>query len=67
MLCNVSFQILGVLAVFPPFSIVERMVLDYNFHFRVLFGEFVQTYEETKRDIRDMSLLLCNVYFQNPR
>ena len=28
-------------------SLVEGIVLDFNLHFRVMFGEFVQTYEGT--------------------
>ena len=31
----------GFSKVLSPFAIVEDTVLDYNFHFRVMFGEFV--------------------------
>ena len=37
----------GASEVLPPLTIVEGLVLDYNLHFRVIFGEFCQTYEST--------------------
>ena len=30
-----------------PITAVEGIVLDYNLHFKVIFGEFAQTYEGT--------------------
>ena len=36
---------------YPPLAIVEGVSLDYNLHFRVIFGEFVQTYEGTRNDM----------------
>ena len=29
----------------PPITIVEGVGIDFNIHFKVMFGEFVQTYE----------------------
>ena len=34
-----------------PLAIVEGTVLDYNLHFRVIFGEFLQTYEGARNDM----------------
>ena len=31
----------------PPLTIIEGTVLDFHLHFRVIYGEFVQTYEGT--------------------
>ena len=41
----------GASDVLPPLTIVEGTVLDYNLHFRVIFGEFLQTHEGTKNDM----------------
>ena len=32
----------------PPLSVIEGMVLGYNLHFRVFFGEFVHACEGGK-------------------
>ena len=37
----------GVLKILSPLTIVEGTTLDFNLHFRVIFGEFVQTYDGT--------------------
>ena len=34
-----------------PLTIVEGVAVDYNLHFQVMFGEFVQTYEGTRNDV----------------
>ena len=41
----------GVSKFLSPLAIVEGTVVDYNLHFKVIFGEFVQTYEGTKNDM----------------
>ena len=41
----------GVSKILSPLAIVEGIVLDYNVHFRVIYGEFLQTYEGTHNDI----------------
>ena len=41
----------GVSKVLPLLIIVERLVLDYNLHFKVVFGEYLQTYEGTHNDL----------------
>ena len=35
----------GVSQMIPPLKIVKGVTLDYNLHFRLIFGEFVQTFE----------------------
>ena len=34
-----------------PLTIVEGVAVDYNLHFQVMFGDFVQTYEGTRNDV----------------
>ena len=41
----------GVSKILSSLTIVEGVVLDYELHFRVIFGEFVQTYEGTRNDM----------------
>ena len=41
----------GVSQVLSPLAIVEGISLDYNLHFKVIFGEFLQTHEGTKNDM----------------
>jgi len=41
----------GVSQVLSPLVIVEGLVVDYNLHFKVIFREFLQTYEGTKNDM----------------
>ena len=48
---NAFVWLKGISQVLPPITIVEGIVLDYNLHFRVIFGEFIQTYEGTKNDM----------------
>ena len=31
--------------IISPLTIVEGLLLDYNLHFRLIYGEFVQTFE----------------------
>lgn len=42
----------GVSQVLPPLIIVEGMVLDFNKHFHVIFGEYVHTYEGTTNNMK---------------
>ena len=44
---NSFVWIYGLSKILPPITIVEGIFLDYNLHFKVIFGEFVQTYEGT--------------------
>jgi len=37
----------GVSQVLPPLTIIEGTVLDYYLHFRIIYREFLQTYEGT--------------------
>ena len=37
----------GVSQVLPPVTIVEGLVVDFNKHFHVIFGEYMHTYEGT--------------------
>ncbi|OEU17119.1 hypothetical protein FRACYDRAFT_237529 [Fragilariopsis cylindrus CCMP1102] len=37
----------GVSPFLSPMTILEGVVLDYNLHFQVIFGEYIQTYECT--------------------
>ena len=46
----------GASQVLPPLTIVEGTLLDYNFHFRIMFGEFVQTYEGTTNAIETRAI-----------
>ena len=40
-----------VLQVLLPLAIVEGVAADYNLHFKVMFREFLQTYEGAKNDM----------------
>ena len=58
----------GVYQIMPPLTIVEGTVLYFNLHFRVIFGEFLKTFEGsdstmTPRTIDDIALG-PNVNFQ---
>ena len=46
----------GVSPVLSPVTIVEGLVVDYNKHFHVIFGEYIHTYEGT-----DNTMKLCTV------
>ena len=35
----------------PLLTIVERLVLDYNLHFNVVFREYLQTCKGTRNDL----------------
>ena len=37
--------------VLPLLTTIEGITLDYHLHFRVMHGEFVQTYEGTRNDM----------------
>lgn len=41
----------GVLLILSPLTIAEGAALDFNLHFRVICGEFVQIYEGTSNDM----------------
>ena len=38
------------LKILLPLAIIEEILLDYNFHFRVIFREFMQTYKDIRND-----------------
>jgi hypothetical protein len=42
----------GVSPFLSPLTILEGVVLDYNLHFQVIFGEYAQTYEVTTNDMK---------------
>ena len=42
----------GVSPFLSPLTILEGVVLDYNLHFQVIFGEYVHTYEVTTNDMK---------------
>ena len=37
--------------ILQPITIIEGIILDYNLHFKVIFGEFIQTFEGTDNTI----------------
>ena len=46
----------GVSQDLSPMSIVEGIVLDYNLHFQVIYGEYAQTYEGTRNDMTERTV-----------
>jgi hypothetical protein len=42
----------GVSPFLSPMTILEGVVLDYNLHFQVIFGEYAHTYEETTNNMK---------------
>ena len=46
----------GVSQVLPPMTIVEGIVLDYNKHFHVIFGEYLHTYEGTTNTMKERTV-----------
>jgi hypothetical protein len=42
----------GVSPFLSPLTILEGVVLDYNLHFQVIFGEYAHTYEVTTNDMK---------------
>ena len=46
----------GVSKILSPLVIVEGVTLDFNLYFRVIFEEFVQTYEGTKNNMTPRSV-----------
>jgi hypothetical protein len=42
----------GVSPFLSPLTILEGVVLDYNLHFQVIFGEYAQTYEVTTNTMK---------------
>jgi len=49
---NAFVWLKGVSQTLSPLSIVEGTVLDFNLHFKVIFGEFVQTCEGTDNTMK---------------
>ena len=43
----------GVSQFLSPLTILEGIVIDYNLHFQVVFGEYAHTYESTTNTIRN--------------
>lgn len=41
----------GVSQILSPITIVEGVVLDFNLHFHVIFGEYIHTFEGTNNDM----------------
>ena len=37
--------------VLPPLTIIKNITLDYNLYFKVIFGEYCQTYKGTRNDL----------------
>ena len=46
----------GVSQILSPYTILEGMVLDFNLHFQVIFGEYAQTYEGTDNTPRERTI-----------
>ena len=46
----------GVSQELSPYTIVEGIVLDYNLHFQVIFGEYAQTYEGTDNSMKERTV-----------
>jgi hypothetical protein len=42
----------GVSPFLSPLTILEGVVLDYNLHFQVIYGEYAHTYETTTNDMK---------------
>ena len=48
---NAFVWIEGVSKILPPLTIVESLTIDYNLHFKVIFGEYLQTFEGIRNDL----------------
>ena len=46
----------GVSPFLSPMTILEGVVLDYNLHFQVIFGEYVHTYEVTTNTMKSRTV-----------
>ena len=46
----------GVSQYLTPLTILEGVVLDYNLHFQVIFGEYVDTYDETTNTMKSRTV-----------
>ena len=46
----------GVSPILPPVTIVEGLVVDYNKHFHVIFGEYMHTYEGTDNTMKNRTV-----------
>ncbi|OEU11892.1 hypothetical protein FRACYDRAFT_245012 [Fragilariopsis cylindrus CCMP1102] len=46
----------GVSQYLSPLTILEGVVLDYNLHFQVIFGEYIHTYDETTNTMKSRSV-----------
>ncbi|OEU10337.1 hypothetical protein FRACYDRAFT_247347 [Fragilariopsis cylindrus CCMP1102] len=46
----------GVSQYLSPLTILEGIVLDYNLHFQVIFGEYIHTYDETTNTMKSRSV-----------
>jgi hypothetical protein len=46
----------GVSPFLSPMTILEGVVLDYNLHFQVTFGEYVHTYEVTTNTMKSRTV-----------
>lgn len=53
---NIFVWQLRVSKILPQLTIVEGTCLDYNIHFGVICGEFVQTYEGIRNDMTPSSV-----------
>jgi hypothetical protein len=45
-----------VLPFLSPMTILEGVVLDYNLHFQVIFGEYAQTYKVTTNNMKERTV-----------
>lgn len=46
----------GVSQYLSPLTILEGVVLDYNLHFQVIFGEYVHTYDDTTNTMKSRTV-----------
>jgi hypothetical protein len=46
----------GVSQYLSPLTILEGIVLDYNLHFQVIFGEYAHTYEDTTNTMKSRTV-----------
>ena len=46
----------GVSPTLPPVTIVEGLVVDYNKHFHVIFGEYMHTYKGTDNTMKNRTV-----------
>ena len=53
---NTFVQIVGVSQVFLPIFIIEGVVLDYKYYFRIIFREYLQTYKGMRNNITSRTI-----------